>query len=102
MSTSASSSEERTPVRADTLRDESLAELPRPIAHAEDDIPRMEPWLWVVLPAFVPGLLSFILPRTLMPLLFGASAVLIATGVALFAVQEVRKRRGAQVRPASR
>ena len=92
MSTYASSSGEPSSTGQDTPVDvpPSLAE--RPIAHAEDDIPRMELWLWVLLSAFVPGLLALFLPRSFMGALFVISGGLIVAGVALFATQEWRKR----------
>lgn len=76
-------------------------EAARPITHHDDEIPRMEPWLWVLLAALVPVVLAFVLPRSLMTWLFCASGLLVLVGLVIFATQERRNRlaRSAMPRP---
>ena len=62
-------------------------------------MPRMEPWLWVLLGALVPVVLAFVLPRGLMGWLFGVSAVLLLVGLVLFAKQEWRNRAARSAQP---
>jgi len=80
---------------------ESELETPRPVAHAEDEIPRMEPWLWVLLSALAPVLLAFVLPRAMMGLLFGVSGLLLLVGLVLFVAHERRNRQSRSASPRS-
>lgn len=61
---------------------------PAPIG---DDVPRMEPWLWVVLSATVPVMLAFLLPRSALLGSFAASGILVVAGILMLVVQERRK-----------
>jgi hypothetical protein len=58
---------------------------------AENDIPRMEPWLAVSLLSFVPGLGLFILPKVAMIPLYIAMAALMTTGMGMYLRAEWRK-----------
>ena len=60
---------------------------------ADDDIPRMEPWLAVSLLAFVPAIGLFILPQGAHVALYVAMAVLMTTGIGMFLRSEWGKRR---------
>jgi hypothetical protein len=60
---------------------------------ADDDIPRMEPWLGVSLLAFIPAIGLFILPQGAYVALYVGMAVLMATGIGMFLRSEWRKRR---------
>ena len=55
-----------------------------------NDIPSFEPWLGVMLAAFIPIVLAFIVPRSLMIYLFGAAGVIGVTSLVMF-IQHERK-----------
>ena len=93
MSTETSPSEERAPAPHDTAAETAASNVGHQATRTDDDSPRMEPWLWVLLSAFVPGLMTLLLPPTFLGLLLGATGVLIVSGIALFIVQEARNRR---------
>ena len=63
-------------------------------AHHEDDIPRMEPWLWVVIASLLPVLIVFLVPHAYKVALFVASGVLFAAAMVMLLGQQRRKRRG--------
>ena len=62
-----------------------------PAASAENDIPRMEPWLAVTLLSFVPALGLFILPQAAMIPLYVVMGALMATGLGMFLRAECKK-----------
>lgn len=64
-----------------------------PAASAENDIPRMEPWLAVTLLSFVPALGLFILPKTAMVPLYLVMGALMVTGLGMYLRAELRKRK---------
>jgi hypothetical protein len=96
MATSASQSSERARRQTDEVNDH----VERPISETSDDIPRMEPWLWAIMSAFVPALLAFALPRSYLPILFGLAGVLIAAGIGMLIVQERGRQRARSTRSA--
>lgn len=63
-----------------------------PVASAEHDIPRMEPWLAVSLLSFVPAVGLFILPPVALIPLYIVMAALLVSGLGMFLRQEQRKR----------
>jgi hypothetical protein len=62
-------------------------------AHHDDDIPRMEPWLGMVMASFLPVLIAFLVPRTYMAALLVASGVLFVAAMVMLIGQQGRKRR---------
>ena len=66
----------------ETRRDESLGA----------DMPRLEPWLAVMLIAIVPMLAALALPRELVPHLTTIAGMLFVAGAAMLFVQERRRR----------
>ena len=66
----------------DTRRDDSLG----------PDVPRLEPWLVVMLIAIVPMLAALALPRELVTHLAAIAGMLFIVGAAMLFVQERRRR----------
>ena len=64
-----------------------------PAASAENDIPRMEPWLAVTLLSFVPALGLFILPQAAIVPLYLVMGALMVTGLGMYLRAELRKRK---------
>jgi hypothetical protein len=62
-------------------------------APAENDIPRMEPWLAITLLSFVPALGLFILPPAAMVPLYVVMGALMVTGLGLFLRGEFTRRK---------
>jgi hypothetical protein len=62
--------------------------------HDEDDIPGMEPWLWMVMASFLPVVIAFLVPHAYKVALFVASGGLLAAGILMLVGQQRRKRRG--------
>jgi Flp pilus assembly protein TadB len=61
--------------------------------HDMDDMPRMEPWLRLMMIAFVPVVLALVVPRAYAVALFVTSGVIMIASIALLLVQERAKRR---------
>jgi hypothetical protein len=64
-----------------------------PAASAENDIPRMEPWLAVTLLSFVPAVGLFILPQAAMVPLYLVMGVLMVAGLGMYLRAEFTKRK---------
>ena len=62
-------------------------------AHHEDDIPRMEPWLGMVMASFLPVLIAFLVPSTYKVALLVASGVLFVAAMVMLIGQKRRKLR---------
>jgi hypothetical protein len=60
------------------------------------EVPGFEPWLGAMLGAFIPVVLAFVLPRTLMPYLFGAAGLLAVVGIVMFVQHERKAKRHRQ------
>ena len=84
-------SPEREPLTIDRVVDRDIP-LRRHVHH-DDDIPRMEPWLWMVMASFLPVLVAFLVPHAYQVALFVASGVLIAAAMVMLIGQQRRKRR---------
>ena len=62
-------------------------------AHHDDDIPRMEPWVGMVMASFLPVLIAFLVPSTYKVALLVASGVLFVAAMVMLIGQQRRKRR---------
>ena len=62
--------------------------------NARNEVPRLEPWLGVMLLAIVPMLAALLLSRELVLHLASVSAILFAAAVGMLIVQERKNRRG--------
>lgn len=60
--------------------------------HLGADVPRLEPWLVLMLIAIVPMLAALALPRDLVPHLATIAGMLFVIGAAMLFVQERRRR----------
>lgn len=58
---------------------------------AEQDPPRIEPWLKVLFAAFAPIAAAFVLPRAAMVPMFGVTGVLMVTGFVMLIIHERKK-----------
>jgi xanthine/uracil/vitamin C permease (AzgA family) len=60
-------------------------------AKAEQNSPRIEPWFKVLLAAFAPMAVAFLLPRAAMVPMFVVTGVLIVTGFIMLVMHERKK-----------
>ena len=62
-------------------------------ATIEDDIPKMEPWLGVLIASFVPTLALFFLPDSFRYPLFIVSSLLLLVSVVMLVRREIKRPR---------